>query len=78
MPKNKNTQKKHIKTEKGNHWNPNETISVAIRGSDKCFYHDIPTKASGEMECYSIEEYIKVIKQKITFINYIFCLGFFM
>eukprot|EP00956_Cyclotella_meneghiniana_P007826 scaffold10442_cov22-Cyclotella_meneghiniana.AAC.1 len=47
--------------------NPDRTIGVPIRRSDKCTGHDIEGSAAGEMECSSLDEYLGGVKSFVAF-----------
>jgi hypothetical protein len=46
---------------------PDKTIGVPIRRSDKCKGHDIKGSASGEMDCQSFETYLGAVKSFLAF-----------
>jgi len=47
--------------------NPDKTIGVPIRRSDKCTGHDIEGSAAGEMECSSLDEYLGGVQSFVAF-----------
>ncbi|KAL7447630.1 hypothetical protein ACHAXS_000028, partial [Conticribra weissflogii] len=47
--------------------NPQRTIGVPIRRSDKCRRHTIKGSAPGEMDCPPLEEYLKKVKEFLEF-----------
>jgi len=47
--------------------NPDRTIGVPIRRSDKCFGHTIPGSAGGELDCPPLEEYLDAVKSFLRF-----------
>mmetsp|Transcript_5308 Transcript_5308/g.9887 ORF Transcript_5308/g.9887 Transcript_5308/m.9887 type:complete len:455 (+) Transcript_5308:193-1557(+) len=47
--------------------NPQRTIGVPIRRSDKCHGHALEGSASGELECPPLEEYLKKVKEFLEF-----------
>ncbi len=47
--------------------NPDRTLGVPIRRSDKCFGHDIEGSAKGELDCPSLETYLQSVKEFIKF-----------
>jgi hypothetical protein len=46
---------------------PDKTIGVPIRRSDKCKGHNIKGSASGEMDCQSFETYLSAVKSFLAF-----------
>lgn len=46
---------------------PDKTIGVPIRRSDKCNGHNIEGSAAGEMECSSMDEYLDGVKTFVAF-----------
>jgi hypothetical protein len=46
---------------------PDRTIGVPIRRSDKCRDHDIEGSAAGEMACQSFETYLDSVKTFLAF-----------
>jgi hypothetical protein len=46
---------------------PDRTIGVPIRRSDKCLDHDIKGSAGGEMACHPIETYLDGVKRFLAF-----------
>ena len=46
---------------------PDRTIGVPIRRSDKCHGHDIKGSAAGEMACQSFETYLAGVKRFVSF-----------
>ena len=46
---------------------PDRTIGVPIRRSDKCSGHDLKGSAGGEMACHPIETYLDGVKRLIGF-----------
>jgi hypothetical protein len=47
--------------------NPDRTIGVPIRRSDKCQGHNITGSAAGELDCPPLESYLAGVKQFIAF-----------
>ena len=47
--------------------NPDKTVGVPIRRSDKCTGHDIEGSARGEMVCSSLDEYLGGVKSFVAF-----------
>eukprot|EP00804_Cyclotella_cryptica_P027372 CCRYP_008813-RB/>CCRYP_008813-RB protein AED:0.04 eAED:0.04 QI:690/1/1/1/1/1/3/190/327 len=46
---------------------PDRTIGVPIRRSDKCHGHDIKGSAAGEMACQSFDTYLEGVKHFVSF-----------
>lgn len=46
---------------------PDKTIGVPIRRSDKCQGHSIEGSAAGEMKCQPLTEYLKGVKNFLAF-----------
>ena len=47
--------------------NPERTVGVPIRRSDKCFGHNVTGSAAGELDCPPLEQYLQGIKKFIEF-----------
>mmetsp|Transcript_17425 Transcript_17425/g.27364 ORF Transcript_17425/g.27364 Transcript_17425/m.27364 type:complete len:210 (-) Transcript_17425:74-703(-) len=46
---------------------PERTVGVPIRRSDKCFGHNISGSAGGELDCPPLEEYLDAVKTFVKF-----------
>lgn len=47
--------------------NPEQTVGVPIRRSDKCYGHNVTGSAAGELECPPLESYLQGIKEYMSF-----------
>jgi len=47
--------------------NPERTVGVPIRRSDKCFGHNVTGSARGELDCPPLEEYLQGIRHFLLF-----------
>ena len=46
---------------------PDRTVGVPIRRSDKCYGHNIAGSAAGELDCPPLEEYLKGVRNFLQF-----------
>ena len=58
---------KRLKRSLPNDLDPDKTIGVPIRRSDKCHGHTVKGSAEGELECPALELYLAEVKRFLTF-----------